>query len=280
MELIEEFIETYKREKASYENLSSLVANFLENKLIENGIRAIVSHRAKKIDRLLEKLKKRNKKNEYKTIGEIREDIIDLSGVRIALYFPGDKEKVEKIIIDNFDIIGEVNRFPEKNMREQNQNDNNYKKRFSGYWANHYRVKNGKKRIEDIEGIYKDVVVEIQVASLLMHSWSEVEHDMLYKPLSGEVSDEEKDILDELNGLVIVGEIALERLQNAYQKRLMKEKTINDQYDLRNFAEEKKANANVLGDLKTIYSLIDNYNLNTKEHIDNLFKHIDNKSNV
>ena len=55
--------------------------------------------------------------------------------------------------------------------------------------------------------------IEIQVASLIMHAWSEVEHDLIYKPMQGTLSEEELSILDELNGLVLAGEIALERLQ-------------------------------------------------------------------
>ena len=46
-----------------------------------------------------------------------------------------------------------------------------------------------------------------------MHAWSEVEHDLVYKPLAGDLSEEELAILDEINGLVLTGEIALERLQ-------------------------------------------------------------------
>ena len=48
-----------------------------------------------------------------------------------------------------------------------------------------------------------------------MHAWSEVEHDLIYKPMQGTLSEEELAILDELNGLVLTGEIALERLQAA-----------------------------------------------------------------
>ncbi len=41
-----------------------------------------------------------------------------------------------------------------------------------------------------------------------MHAWSEVEHDLTYKPMQGTLSEEELSILDELNGLVLAGEIA------------------------------------------------------------------------
>ena len=37
---------------------------------------------------------------------------------------------------------------------------------------------------------------------MLMHAWSEVEHDLVYKPFSGNLSASELAILDEINGLV------------------------------------------------------------------------------
>jgi hypothetical protein len=48
-----------------------------------------------------------------------------------------------------------------------------------------------------------------------MHAWAEVEHDLAYKPGTGDPSEAELDILHELNCLVHAGEIALERLQKA-----------------------------------------------------------------
>ena len=69
--------------------------------------------------------------------------------------------------------------------------------------------------LQDTQKRYVNSKTEIQVASVLMHAWSEVEHDLVYKPLNGTLSEEELAILDELNGLVLAGEIALERLQIA-----------------------------------------------------------------
>lgn len=64
--------------------------------------------------------------------------------------------------------------------------------------------------LSEAEKRYAVARVEVQVASVLMHAWSEVEHDLVYKPLQGGLSTEEYAILDELNGLVMAGEIALE----------------------------------------------------------------------
>lgn len=53
-----------------------------------------------------------------------------------------------------------------------------------------------------------------------MHAWSEVDHDLVYKPAEGELSPDEHSLLDQLNGLVLAGEIALEQLQKAGETRV------------------------------------------------------------
>ena len=69
-----------------------------------------------------------------------------------------------------------------------------------------------------------------------MHAWSEVEHDLIYKPLQGTLSKEELAILDELNGLVLAGEIALERLQAAGNERIRSKNAVfNNQYELASY---------------------------------------------
>jgi hypothetical protein len=66
-----------------------------------------------------------------------------------------------------------------------------------------------------------------------MHAWAEVEHDLVYKPLQGALSEDEYAILDELNGLVIAGEIALERLQRAGEARIAAGgRTFSNHYEL------------------------------------------------
>jgi hypothetical protein len=69
-----------------------------------------------------------------------------------------------------------------------------------------------------------------------MHAWSEVEHDLLYKPLSGDVSVGEHAILDQINGLVLAGEIALEQLQVAVETRVSTpEQRFGNHYELASY---------------------------------------------
>jgi hypothetical protein len=66
-----------------------------------------------------------------------------------------------------------------------------------------------------------------------MHAWAEVEHDLVYKHLQGKLSENEYAILDELNGLIIAGEIALERLQKAGEARVTTGgRAFSNHYDL------------------------------------------------
>lgn len=159
-------------------------------------------------------------------MNEIYADIADLSGVRVSLYFPGDRAKADQVI-NNLFTVSETKKFPGQSRQPS------YNKRFSGYWATHYRASMKKELLEKKQLKYASVRLEIQVASVLMHAWSEVEHDLVYKPMQGTLSDEELAILDELNGLVLAGEIALERLQAAGNARLQsKNAAFGSQYDL------------------------------------------------
>lgn len=209
----------------------ALAAEKLQLALQNAGIRAIVTSRAKNPARLRTKVQRRNSRREepYQTLEEIYDDIADLSGVRVSLYFPGDRGKVDAIISELFNIL-EFKQFPEQSKTPT------YHKRFSGYWANHYRARMRDEILNESQKKYGSARIEIQVASLIMHAWSEVEHDLIYKPMQGTLSEEELSILDELNGLVLAGEIALERLQAAGNERLRsRNAAFGSQYELASY---------------------------------------------
>ncbi len=95
---------------------------------------------------------------------------------------------------------------------------------------------------QDPQNRYAQTLVEVQVASVLMHAWAEVEHDLEYKPETGDLSVDEQAILDEINGLGITGEIALERLQAAIQRRTSKEDlNFKDQFELASYLTQRAA---------------------------------------
>ncbi|WP_439838821.1 RelA/SpoT domain-containing protein [Aeromonas caviae] len=104
MSIIEEFLEQYNRQYDFYTELARIGSNQLEHELAKRGIKAIVSYRAKKPDRLKTKLEQRNTESPYKNIVSVFDDIVDLAGVRVALYFPSDRELVDQIIKEIFNV--------------------------------------------------------------------------------------------------------------------------------------------------------------------------------
>ncbi len=275
MNIIDEFIEHYKKEYDFYDTASKLVAQQLENALHASGIRAIVTYRAKNPLRLQTKLIQRNTEHPYSCLEDIYNDICDFSGVRVALYFPSDRDNVEEIIKDNFNLLQEPKIFPTQ------QKIPNFNKRFSGYWARHYRISLKDTSLTESQLRYVNSKTEIQVASVLMHAWSEVEHDLVYKPLSGNLSNEELSILDELNGLVLAGEIALERLNEAAKSRIKTENTFNNQYELASFLYTKyqnKIDSNKqikLGNVELLFNLMIRCKLMTASDLAPYLKSLD-----
>ncbi|KAJ5170291.1 uncharacterized protein N7500_003074 [Penicillium coprophilum] len=171
----------------------------------------------------------------------------DFSGVRISLYFPGDLEKVAAVLEQRFDIVRRTDKGHRSGIDVQSleerfrsledpKNTNQstlHSKRpqqsirtFTGYKATHFVVRLRDEYLADINKFgWMDVVGEIQVGTLVMHVWSEIEHDMIYKPLDSqgaEVSEDEKRILDVINGIVLTGEAALRQLEVSTAKRLNK----------------------------------------------------------
>lgn len=178
----------------------------------------------------------------------------------MALYFPGDIEIVDSVIEKTFN-VKEKKKFPQETTA-RNEMKLIYEKRFSGYAAKHYRVcMNGNDRYA------KEYKIEIQVASVLMHAWSEVEHDLIYKPSQGSLSKEELMILDEINGLVIAGNIALERLQDAGADRVAEGNyEFKNHYDLSLFITLELGVKEILDSKGTFYFL-EKINKTSRENV-------------
>lgn len=183
----------------------------------------------------------------FKGPDEMFSALHDFGGVRISLYFPGDVEKVAGIIDKQFQVIrriekGHVTQSSVRSLEERLELLQNpmrsmqatvdsrilqqSMRTFTGYKASHFVVKLRDEHIKEHQKVaWKDIVVEIQVGTPVMHVWSEIEHDMIYKPLDsqdGEVSEDEKRILDLINGIVLTGEAALRQLEASTAQRLNK----------------------------------------------------------
>ncbi len=107
-------------------------------------------------------------------------DIKDLAGVRVILYVKGDILKKLRIALqEEFDYSSKDE---QKHLDEEGQE------------SIHSWIKFNDKRLSLREyARFKDLKCEIQLVTILQHAWSELEHDIVYKPQDGwEKSEIEK----------------------------------------------------------------------------------------
>lgn len=273
VDVIERFVAEYEREYDYWDAAARTVRVLLENDLNTSGLRAIVTSRAKSVDRLEEKLRQRdrNRDEPYATTAQIRADIADLAGVRVALYFPGQMDEVERVINGALN-VNHTKRFPEPVVADGERDSVDLpRRRFSGYAARHYRVAIPAAALADGHIRYASAVIEVQVASVLMHAWSEVEHDLIYKPREGRLSEPEYALLDQVNGLVLAGEIALEQLERAADDRVSAASTsFRDHYELAEFLRSRlgpQASDKTLGRIDILFEFLEELGLATAKEL-------------
>ncbi|KAJ5666761.1 RelA/SpoT [Penicillium macrosclerotiorum] len=162
--VISSFINQYKQNE--YEDLAKRAADSCKHVLLENDIPHQIWSRGKDPESLRKKLEQREHKNgTYRTLEHIYNDIVDLAGARIILDRWEDRDSVNAIIYQIFEVKKEE-----------------YKKEESGYEAVHYRVylkQGGYLRGSNMTEMRP--LVEIQVQFLYMAQWAKVEHSSRYK---------------------------------------------------------------------------------------------------
>ena len=177
-QILNRIITFYKEKQGVYEEYCNAMKNLLVHLLNNNGYKYQISHRVKSIDSLEKKIRKKSK--EGIEINEL-EDINDLAGVRIVFYLESDKNKFVS------DLYRELT--PKKLKLKERHIE-------KGYRSTHVIAALGQKRL--ILGEYKKfkgLKCEIQLTSALYHAWSEIEHDIFYKPYFQELEDNYKDTI-------------------------------------------------------------------------------------
>src|SRR6266487_5274484 len=127
MGLVEAFVVRYRKEFDFYDQAARLVAQGLDINLQAAGIRSIVTSRAKSAVRLEAKVRQRLAEKAYASVDDIYNDIVDLAGARVALYFPGERQQVDALVKNLFILTAPPKEFPSQSSPPT------YDKRFSGY---------------------------------------------------------------------------------------------------------------------------------------------------
>jgi ppGpp synthetase/RelA/SpoT-type nucleotidyltranferase len=208
-ELIQETVSRYIREYDRYKKLTDIVFDICQNFLYKNlTIRATVQHRTKSPSSLAEKLRK---SASYHSAKEVFDTINDLSGVRIVTYQEIDIPKVVGTIRNIFS--GKNGDKVQIDIKNKNGQDGRY------YKATHCYVTLPPEYLADHFNL-KNTLCEIQVCSLLSHVYNEIEHDLQYKLRTGDLSEEEKKLIDQLGLITKSGDVIIHKLLRATNERL------------------------------------------------------------
>ncbi len=154
----------YNSKVQDYERFCNNLVEALEHFLKEKGIPFLsINYRIKHLDSIKEKIQRKGYKNAF-------EQIEDICGIRIICYYLSDIDKISDIINSEFKIL-----------EQQDKSDLLGEKEF-GYRSNHFIIKinpewTSAPNYRNLE-TYK---AEIQVRTVLMHAWAEIEHKLNYK---------------------------------------------------------------------------------------------------
>jgi ppGpp synthetase/RelA/SpoT-type nucleotidyltranferase len=160
-------ISEYRQKRPQYEEFCVAVHKLLKLFLKEGGYKHQLSYRVKSSERLQEKLLR---KIEQGITYERLSDIEDLAGLRVIFYSEAEKERFIKEIKAE---VGGAIRIEERTGK-------------SGYNATHLIVAFGPSRLKLSEyKHFEGLKSEIQVTTILRHAWAEIEHDLIYKDISG-----------------------------------------------------------------------------------------------
>ena len=135
----------------------------------------------------------------------------DLSAVRIATYVETDRPKVVAKLKDYFTLVG-----------APDVKDGVAKSKF--YRATHVQVKLPARDLVAPYDNLEDVECEIQVCSMLAHVYNEIEHDLGYKPFSGELVRAETEALDAIGNIVSAGDTLIAHAIQRVEDRTSNEK--------------------------------------------------------
>ncbi|MEO5923302.1 MAG: hypothetical protein ABIR70_05690 [Bryobacteraceae bacterium] len=164
-------VDEFSTKRPLYDGYASKLEDLIKQILQVGGINVhSVTCRAKDVASFEKKINRAD--NPYGALGEVT----DLAGVRVITYFHDDVEKAAKLIESEFQIDA-LNSVNKKTLLDPD--------RF-GYVSVHYVLSLSDQRCALTEyRKFQSLKAEIQVRSLLQHTWAEIEHDLGYKSAAG-----------------------------------------------------------------------------------------------
>jgi ppGpp synthetase/RelA/SpoT-type nucleotidyltranferase len=198
LSIIEQFDAQQSRYSEFCERIRILLEQLLKNQ--EIPIHSI-SARVKTRDSCIKKIQKKDAT--YRSI----EDITDVAGVRVITYFSDQVDKVASIVENEFK-VDIKNSIDKRKVLDPD--------RF-GYLSLHYVISLSEARCVFPENqALSGLRAEIQIRSILQHTWAEIEHDLGYKT-SSEVPESIRRQFARLAGLLELADDEFVRIRNSLE---------------------------------------------------------------
>jgi ppGpp synthetase/RelA/SpoT-type nucleotidyltranferase len=168
MDNINKLTEEYNKLRPTYVSITDKVVLLLRELIKHDSIDIHnIEGRAKDVESF--KFKIQRKSNKY--LDPLKE-ITDLSGIRIITYYQDDVEKVETLLKREF-IIDKENSLDKGKLLNSNE---------FGYRSVHYVLSLSEDRLKLPEwSKYKEIKIEVQIRTVLQHSWASISHSLQYK---------------------------------------------------------------------------------------------------
>ncbi|MBK1736160.1 hypothetical protein CKO15_12935 [Halorhodospira abdelmalekii] len=260
-EMIKDCGDRYSREHDRFQKMAEVVYqkcyDIVHKKLT---VRATVQRRAKAPKSFVDKLRKDDHRQRYDSVDEVFNGISDLAGVRVATYLESDRQQVVEEIRKAF--VGKEKEEPTIEAKDRNEQGLHYR-------ATHCQVFLPDEDLTGINENLKGTTCEIQVCSLLAHVFNEVEHDLQYKPLSGELSEPEREFIDQLGLLTKAGDLTIKRLLAETEERFShRTGEFDDVYDfVARMRKELAVGIDFSGNAGQLYDELVALNINSPETI-------------
>lgn len=229
----------YWRESDRYAKLAELVGNLCREIVSENVLRASVHWRAKTRKSFVNKLREHYAKDEKisDSVEAVFARVGDLSAVRVLTYVESDRPRVVDLISKAFEGPGggdvEIDiKDKEDDELDPKDEKKNKKKKTGFYRATHCQVAIPQDLLVESNENLLGLTCEIQVCSMLAHVWNELEHDLIYKPQTGDPTPAEHNAIATLGHQTLAGDGVIVNLLELVEARQRKETDpFADEYD-------------------------------------------------
>lgn len=168
--------EEFSKVRNQYEILATAIKLIIENALKHEKLMIqSIESRAKDLDSFEKKCLKPSKVDPEKPkYDDPLTQVTDLAGVRIIAFFLKTVEDIEVVLEKEFDVIERIDK--SSILQEEEK---------FGYQSVHFLVKLKSNRASLPEyRLCGNLVCEIQIRTILQHSWAEIEHDIQYKSVA------------------------------------------------------------------------------------------------